>query len=535
MKEISNFNKIEFKSWKEIRYEGKEVSRWWGKTYFHYDKAKGKLFTETFSPIGRILHRFFGYKKEFNKANLWGYLADKKIVKGECPKDQFREVVGKTLGSHLIPAKQKEDFFTDLQIGVSSDKLIEFLKKIPDVNGLKNEGGRSVLWMAVFFGRAKVVEYLLQRNVDVNADKEYSALRAAVNRQKDEVALDVLESGGNVDDNEKIVLALLEKGADVNAKDSLGSTVLHAAIANLGNEDLETEKQSINILEAILKRNPEVNVGGHHGDSPLYRACEKGNLDAVKMLITQGAEVNFYGKGGKPPIYGAIQRQNFEVARFLIEQGAQVNFPEAKELGWLTSSPLPLALERKAPLDLIKLLVEKGADVKELMHDDSLLHIAAKYCDKECVEYLVNQGLDVNARDSNGQTPLYHAIGKSEVAELLLKHHADVNITPKVEGFWSARSPFSLLHLVALIRDKEIIKTATLLLDHGADFEKRDPVGQTPLFLAASEGNTEVVKLFLARGANPNTPNNEGKTPLQIAREHDSLEIIELLESQNTK
>jgi ankyrin repeat protein len=389
MKEISDLNKLEFKSWNDIRYEGKKVNQWWGKTYFYYDKAKGnekgKLFCETLSPIGRLLHRFFDYKKELNLNNLKVFLADKKIVVEDCSKNKFREVVGNTLKTYCIPSQEKEDFFIALESGRNEDELITFLAKIPNVNILRKQGGQSALWEAAFFGKKKVVDYLLKRNVDVNADKKNNPLIASMNSK-----------------NHQITLALLEKGSDVNVMDSLGDTVLHKAIANLGGND---SKEAMIILEAILKKKPEINIGGHHGDTPLYRACEKGDLDAVKLLISKGAKVDFYGdKGGKPPIYAAIDKGHTEVLRYLMQLGADVKLQEAKE--WWVESPLYLALENHAPFELIKILVDNGADIKKMCHGESLLHVAVRHGDKECVEYLLEKGANPNTSNDKGETPL---------------------------------------------------------------------------------------------------------------------------------
>jgi ankyrin repeat protein len=67
-------------------------------------------------------------------------------------------------------------------------------------------------------------------------------------------------------------------------------------------------------------------------------------------------------------------------------------------------------------------------------------------------------------------------------------------------------------------------------LDQGAVIDARDEAGRTPLMLAVTQGQIEVVRLLLARGADPNAADNAGHTPLQQARQQNSREIAALLE-----
>ena len=124
--------------------------------------------------------------------------------------------------------------------------------------------------------------------------------------------------------------------------------------------------------------------------------------------------------------------------------------------------------------DVDDITMEEAED--ELNEQNAKLFFdAIKQNDIEAVEVLLEEGVDVNAKDNYGATPLISAafFGYTEIAELLLEAGADPNI-----------------------KDKD---------------------GWTPLMIAAMDGKTGVVKLLLKAGADPNAKNKEGETALYWA------------------
>ena len=119
-------------------------------------------------------------------------------------------------------------------------------------------------------------------------------------------------------------------------------------------------------------------------------------------------------------------------------------------------------------LDIVKLLLAKGADINIKSFDDTLLHVAATHGSGELVELLLAQGADVNARDSIGSTPLNTAVHNENYAAVktLLTRGADINT--KRQGGYTA------LHSA---KSKEM---AEILIAAGARIEDRDDDGDTP-------------------------------------------------------
>src|SRR6516225_5718565 len=120
--------------------------------------------------------------------------------------------------------------------------------------------------------------------------------------------------------------------------------------------------------------------------------------------------------------------------------------------------------------------------------------------DLTAVREQLDGGVDVNARDADGNTPLLLAAvyAGPECVELLLKKGADVNASNK-------------LGATPLIRAATNYEKAKLLIDAGADVKVKTKSGRTPLTLAARKaGNSQTVKQLLSRGADAKERNDRG-------------------------
>jgi hemoglobin len=144
----------------------------------------------------------------------------------------------------------------------------------------------------------------------------------------------------------------------------------------------------------------------------------------------------------------------------------------------------------------------------------TLLHGVAAAGSPALVDFLLGLGVDPGAADLAGHTPLHcvsnecrHALG-GEVVRALAGAGADVNARDRAKRC-------TPLHLAAR-RGTTAIGEA--LLDHGADIEARDRLGDTPLRRAVNCGQPDMVGLLLSRGADAGSRGSRGLTPAQAAR-----------------
>jgi ankyrin repeat protein len=110
---------------------------------------------------------------------------------------------------------------------------------------------------------------------------------------------------------EKVEL-LIAKGADIEAKDSLGMTPLHWAFIMGKNND---------IIEVLIAKGANINARLNNGKTLLHDT----RLDDAKLLIAMGADVNATDRDGKTPLHVAAFWGRREMAELLIANGANVN------------------------------------------------------------------------------------------------------------------------------------------------------------------------------------------------------------------
>ena len=143
------------------------------------------------------------------------------------------------------------------------------------------------------------------------------------------------------------------------------------------------------------------------------------------------------------------------------------------------------------------------------------------------LEYLLEQGLDVNSTGSHGATPL-HVVTKAENIEAvksLIQHGADV----------MARDPFDLtpLHWAAVSGNMEV---AQCLITGGADVIARDKWNRTPLHWAAEKESKEVVQCLIKYGADVMAVAKNGFCPWMLACKRNKSDMMaELLNGVDLK
>src|SRR6266702_3429014 len=135
--------------------------------------------------------------------------------------------------------------------------------------------------------------------------------------------------------------------------------------------------------------------------------------------------------------------------------------------------------------------------------------------EQDCVgiaRLLLECGVDVNARKKNKTTPLHSAAseGRLKTAEVLLDHGANAD-AENDEG----ETPLKLVSQGGY-GSQEGIDIARLLLERGVDVNARKKNKTAPLHSAAFNGCFEIAQVLLDHGANVDAEDDEGETPLSL-------------------
>jgi ankyrin repeat protein len=253
----------------------------------------------------------------------------------------------------------------------------------------------------------------------------------------------------------------------------------------------------IELVRALIKAGANVKLANQLGTSAITEASIIGSAPIVEALLKAGADPNFRTPNGETPLMAAARSGNGDAAKALLDAGADIN---AKET-WGGQSALMWAAAL-SQADMLKFLASKGANlndhgkinqwerkiIQEPRPKDmnkggfTPLHYAAREGCASCVENLLAAGADPDSEDPDRETPLLLALENM---------HFD---------------------------------TAAVLVKDGADLEKWDLFGRSPVYMAADvstlpvKGNgamavlpspdkltaLDVARMMLERGANPN-------------------------------
>ncbi len=222
-----------------------------------------------------------------------------------------------------------------------------------------------------------------------------------------------------------------------------------------------TFKADHELVHALLKAGAKADVTNKYGDTALTEAIHLQDMDLFHALLDAGADVDSPNLDHQTALMLAINVKNEQMARELIAHGANVRaietFRNQTPLMWAAAGDLP---------DIVDLLLAKGAA--------SQVNLRAKFDDWPR-QMTSEPRAQFASRQTGGLTALLYATrsGCLRCAESLVKAGADVN-RPNPDG---------VTPLINAIDNKHF-DIAMFLLDKGADPNTWDKSGRTPVYMA---------------------------------------------------
>lgn len=287
-----------------------------------------------------------------------------------------------------------------------------------------------------------------------------------------------------------IASQLLVTGADPNAGAGKGKCPIVLAL----------EHEYFDLADLMLSKGAEISIRDQNGWTPLIWAAIKGREKVVEFLIAKGADVHVCSNDGWNAITGAFFKNHAPIVNTLTANGAK--FGEKYREAALLSA------YEHGSTEIVRSLVSDGVSVNiGTAEGQPLLVLAIARGDLVMLDLLLVSGADVNIRDTNGNPALVSALANAQypAAMRLIQHSASVNVKgPK----WAA------IHLSALYGRTDLCRA---LLEAGASVDQLGESSHTALMLACQEEHVETVRLLLEHGADPNRKNLDGKSPSRIA------------------
>jgi uncharacterized protein len=357
-----------------------------------------------------------------------------------------------------------------------SAPVVEALLKAGADPHTSNPDGETVLMVAARTGNPEPVRLLLERGADVNARETWQGETALM--------------WAAAEDHPGVVKLLASRGADLNARSKV----------------LEFPKVKVDAATMVFTALPR------GGMTALMLAARQGAAGGIRALAETGADLDAVDPDGTTALVIAVINAHYDEAAMLIDAGANLDLGDAsgmtplyaavdmKHQEPMVNRPLPKPSGQLQPMDVVKRLLERGADPNARLKTPLLMRQhnggdpqlgegatplmrAAKVSDTAIIQLLLDSGADPNARLRNQTTALMIAASRS------------------------ARNGGP---------ESATIDAMRLLLARGADVNAVNDNGETALHLAVSRSDG-LVRFLAQQGARLDVKDTSGRTPLDVA------------------
>ena len=494
------------------------------------------------------------------------------------------------------------------------------LAEIKDVN-VRDSEGYTPLAAAAHQNEVKMARLILARgaNVEGRSREGWSALTEAADEGAFEVAQLLIESGANVNainpqngytalikaadnDRQKIARLLVENGADINrfgaSRDNNRAWSAHPPLHGAANEGHTA------IMRYLLDKGADIDARDGQGRTALMYAASEGQGDAVALLMSRRADATIRDDNGRgvsvvgdghdelakmlslidgstkdsqPQTKSQLERQMKNEEQRIknleqrIEQEAQrmENYeqrmkqeerreeqrqvqitvppgtPDAKRAQLVSDALYEALFEAVDDGDLLAMdaiLQQRTIDIEHRNRNGyTLLMIAAREQQYAAAEMLIERGAKIGAKTTNGWTALHYTATKRspEMTRLLIRKGADYRQAVPLsdnkvrDGKTVLGSEFRAATPLMIATEEESLDVVEVLLKAGANpnlgthkmhwhlvngkrVTEYDTDGWTPYLEAVNTGNAQLIALFERYGADRNTKTADGQTVASV-------------------
>lgn len=308
-------------------------------------------------------------------------------------------------------------------------------------------------------------------------------------------------------------LWLIEQGASLKYRDSLGDSLVHAAAR---------WNPNLSVLRALYENGADFRARTAQGESAFFLTCASSpDWKVYQYMLGKGGDQSDHDSLGRNTLMAAAgSNTNILIIRSLIELNTEIEARDKTE-----STALHYAAGFNPSLAVLQELLAAGASLESRSSAgwNAWLWAAGHNPQLNILKWLRRQGarLDDSDYDGNGTVLLAVREGQSlTVVQWLLEEGAPVNLLNRLEE--------NVLHYAAARPGPEL---CALLIRYQARINQADIEGRTPLIRACMEGrDPQVIRLLLEKGAKTSWKDKSGLKAWDYARTNLYLsEVLSLL------
>ncbi len=272
----------------------------------------------------------------------------------------------------------------------------------------------------------------------------------------------------------------------------------------------------IDAIQMHLDKGTDINIRDEGGGNALGLAAVAGKIKAMRYLIEQGADINASANDGGVPLHGAVFFSEYDAVELLLTLGAEPNIINNDGYTPMDIATAPWTDEIERIAEFVSGWLGLAIDIDEVKSNrPKVALLLKKHGGKHSILLPKTTRLILWESAKNGDI---------DGLKKALNNGADIN---RLDD-----KGISPLSWAALMGHDSTIK---FLLDQNAEINRRNADGGTPLHAATFLGHSSSVKLLLARGANSHIRNNNGQTALETIatgwnqQMHDIVEYVSYL------
>lgn len=401
---------------------------------------------------------------------------------------------------------------------------------------IQDNYGNTPLHYAADRGYVEGTELLVEKNQGINItnkDKNTALHLALYNKDVriSECILDEKREGIDVSSSNRkgwtplllaallnstsVTRSILKREANIKYTDSEGNSALHYAACNShtgdnlkttkcdllspdndplnSNSNDYSEDTAVKNVNELIAVGIDVNIRNKNGNTPLFFAVEDIKPEVVKQLLRQGANIEAEDKYGYTALHYAVKIRSLRMLKTLLPHQVDSDGIESDE---------------EIDGEKARVLLSSAVDKK----GNTLLHHAVKLgCSREMLNFLVKNGIDINAKNKNGVAPIHIAAkyGHEHLMDFFIENKADINV--QCGNFTESEIEPTKEKFINM-QDGSADESSVIYVKNDANYKKA-----TPMSIATSNSHEDTVKRLLLQGAKPSIGNDKGWTPIHIA------------------